>query len=71
VFDLGLWTASFNLGAFTGPTSAGFMVELWSFRTTTIFYCCIYVFMIIVDTAQLLHGHCTSSKRKGQYEEIS
>ncbi len=28
----GLWTASFHLGNFVGPTASGFMVEAWGFR---------------------------------------
>ncbi len=33
----GLWTASFHLGNFVGPTASGFMVEAWGFRYRCIF----------------------------------
>ena len=28
----GLWTSSFQLGNFVGPTVSGFMVDAWGFR---------------------------------------
>ena len=32
----GLWTSSFALGAFIGPTVAGILVDYFDFRTSTV-----------------------------------
>ena len=33
----GLWTATFALGAFVGPTVAGLLVDYFQFRNSTLF----------------------------------
>ncbi len=48
----GLWTASFHLGNFAGPTLAGFLVDNWHFRGASFVYCCSYVLMAAID------GYC-------------
>jgi MFS family permease len=50
-----MWTASFNLGAFLGPTSAGFIVEAWNFRGATVIYFTIYLSVAALDLVQLIY----------------
>ncbi len=61
----GIWTASFNLGAFSGPTSAGFLVESIGFRGTCFVYVWIYVVVFAVDAAQIIHAKCADRAKKG------
>ena len=40
-----MWTTSFYLGNFIGPTVGGVLVQELGFRTTTTVFCCVYVIM--------------------------
>ena len=49
----GMWTTSFYLGNFVGPTTAGFLVESLGFRVTTMAFFAIYLAMAVVDAVDL------------------
>ena len=48
-----MWTASLYLGCFAGPTLAGFMVERFNFRTTTILFWASYVVVLVADCLEV------------------
>jgi len=50
----GLWSASFYLGFFLGPTVAGISVDNFGFRTTTVVFLSIYCLSLIVDVFDLI-----------------
>ena len=49
----GMWTASFFLGNFAGPTVAGFLVERFGFRFTTFIFFLFNVAIFAVDLIDL------------------
>jgi len=49
----GMWTSSLYLGCFAGPTLAGFMVERFNFRTTTILFWACYVVILVADCLEV------------------
>ena len=59
MFDLvtlkGMWSSTFYFGNFVGPTVAGFIVENFGFRTTTLVFFCLYAFIIVLDSCQLAY----------------
>ena len=52
----GMWSSSFYLGNFLGPTIGGFIVEAYGFAWTTIVYFCLYCFMILINSCDLVYG---------------
>eukprot|EP00095_Tigriopus_kingsejongensis_P008420 maker-scaffold1403_size43014-snap-gene-0.10 protein:Tk08420 transcript:maker-scaffold1403_size43014-snap-gene-0.10-mRNA-1 annotation:"chromaffin granule amine transporter" len=54
----GIWMSAFALGNFIGPTIAGFIVELKGFEFTTLLFLCIYAFMVILDSLEVLYLCC-------------
>jgi MFS family permease len=53
---LGMWSTSFYLGNFLGPTIAGFLVEAWGFRQATVLFFSLFLVMIFVDIIELLYN---------------
>ena len=50
-----MWSSSFYLGNFIGPTVAGFLVEAYGFQWATVFFFGAYVFISIVDICELTY----------------
>ena len=50
-----MWTSSFYLGQFIGPTVSGFLVEAYGFEWATVFFFGTYVFISIVDICELAY----------------
>ena len=48
-----MWTASFFLGSFAGPTLSGFLVEHFGFRWSTFFFFLLNVVIFTVDLIEL------------------
>merc|ERR1719273_2667787 len=68
----GVWLSAFSLGNFVGPTIAGILVQTESFRTTTLIFFCLYIAMVIIDTAEAIFK-CRRSDmydRRIQYESL-
>jgi hypothetical protein len=63
-----MWTASFFLGNFTGPTFGGFWVEHFGFRSLTLFYCAVNTFALIIDMIELIFSLNSNSEVK--YAEL-
>lgn len=74
-----LYTSSFALGAFVGPSLGGLMFEVIGFRWATVFMLCLHTFLLILlvcyiymrkkvdisGSSQLLNGTTTSEYRHG------
>ncbi len=54
IFIEGMWVASYHLGNFVGPTTAGFVVEAVGFRSTTLYFFVPFVVMAVVDLIVLV-----------------
>ena len=50
-----MWTASFYLGNFIGPTVSGFLVDAYGFAWTSGVFFGIYGLILIIDTCDLLY----------------
>ena len=69
VFVPGMWSASFYIGNFIGPTVAGFLVDAYGFQWTTIVFFGLYGFILIVDICELSYN-IIKSRTHVQYENI-
>ena len=63
----GMWSTSFYLGNFLGPTIAGFLVDAYGFRTASIFFFCFFVVIVCIDILEL--GYNVKMKRFKESEE--
>ena len=48
-----MWSASFYIGNFIGPTAAGFLVDAYGFERTTVVFFSLYIFILLVDIFEL------------------
>ena len=66
-----MWSSSFYLGNFLGPTIAGFTVEAWGFRMASVVPWSLLLLALLVDAAELgynvKHG---ITKRSQEYTEL-
>ena len=51
-----MWSASFYIGNFIGPTAAGFLVDAYGFEWTTVVFFSLYVFILLVDIFELSYN---------------
>ena len=65
----GLWAASFNLGNFVGPTASGFLVEALGFRSSTMIFFVLYIFMGMADAIELTCN--MKNNKKEEYERLT
>jgi hypothetical protein len=49
---LGMWSSSFYLGSFAGPTFSGILVDYLTYKWTTFIYFVIYCTMLAADVAE-------------------
>ena len=56
MFLIGMWSSSFYLGNFLGPTVGGLLVDAFGFAWTTIVFSFLYCFMIIVNLCELSYA---------------
>jgi hypothetical protein len=63
-----MWSSSFFLGNFVGPTLSGILVESYGFRTTTLVFFSIYCLNTLVDVAELIYQVKINSKN--DYERL-
>lgn len=71
VFCLGMWSSSFYLGSFAGPTYSGILVDNFGFQWTTMLYFCIFCIMIAVDGFELAFiKKVTQNETKPGYQKI-
>ena len=48
-----MWSASFYIGNFIGPTVSGFLVDAYGFEWTTIVFFSLYAFILVTDIFEL------------------
>ena len=65
-----MWSASFNLGNFVGPTASGFFVESLGFRTSTMIFFALYIVMGIADTLEMIHT-LRNHNKKTEYQSMT
>ena len=66
---LGMWSASFYIGNFIGPTVAGFLVDAYGFKWTTMVFFGLYGFILLVDIFELTYN-VKKSKDTVSYEKM-
>ena len=67
-----MWSTSFYLGNFLGPTLAGISVDSFGFRATTVGFFALLCAILVVDICELLFSVRRSNKLKQVgYEELS
>ena len=68
---LGMWSCTFYLGNFLGPTLAGLAVEKYGFRATTIGFFALDSGIILVDLVELYFSFKRSKELKVKgYEQL-
>ena len=66
-----MWSCTFYLGNFLGPTLSGLSVEKYGFRATTIGFFALDCGIIIVDLIELFFSFKRSKKFKEKgYEQL-
>ena len=64
-----MWSFSFFLGNFLGPTLSGIFVEKYGFRSTTLFFFGVYCLNIIIDSLELAYNILVNKKKlKSDYQ---
>ena len=59
---LGLWSATFYLGTFVGPTLAGVLVDNFGFKLTTMIYSTLFVGTLGLNLVEIIY-HKISKRR--------
>ena len=65
-----MWSASFYIGNFIGPTVSGFLVDAYGFEWTTIVFFGLYTFILIVDISELTFNLCRAKRNMYKGYEI-
>ena len=68
-YELGMWSASFYIGNFIGPTAAGFLVDAYGFEWTTVVFLSFNCFILLVDIFELAFN-VKKSKKPSSYEKL-
>ena len=58
-----MWSSSFYLGNFLGPTVGGCIVEACGFAWTTVVFFSLYCLMILINSCELVYS-ISSNKSK-------
>jgi hypothetical protein len=66
-----MWSFSFFLGNFLGPTLSGIFVEKYGFQSATVFFFAMYCLNIIIDSLELTFNIQVNKKiMKSDYEAL-
>lgn len=66
----GMWSTSFYFGNFVGPTAAGFMVDEYGFRNTTMLFFAFYALFFLIDLVSLC-WQMTRVEKKGKQNDTN
>ena len=67
----GMWSTTFYLGSFLGPTIAGFLVDAKGFRFSTIPSFVLCILILVVDIVELAYNiKMKRSAKNLDYEEL-
>ncbi len=59
------------MGGFLGPTIAGFLVDAYGFRSTTILYWALYLVAIVIDACDLGYNVKMGNNKKSlEYQKL-
>ena len=58
----GIWTSSFALGNFLGPSVGGFLFDLIDFRHTTLVFQCVALALLVLDLYKISRMRRRSKK---------
>jgi MFS family permease len=50
-----MWSSSFYLGLFLGPTVSGFLVDAYGFEWTAVIFSALYCIAIVINTCELAY----------------
>ena len=59
----GLWSSSFYLGAFLGPSIAGFLVSSYGFEWTAVIFSAMYCVAITLNLCELVHTYFVQKEK--------
>ena len=59
----GLWTSGLALGAFSGPTISGYLLDAYGFRKASLFVVCYNSLLLVAHAVFLIH-ECIYNKKK-------
>ena len=66
-----MWSSSFFLGNFVGPTASGILVDNYGFRFTTVIFFAVYCVNIVVDAFELFYTVRIRRKEEAsEYERL-
>ena len=65
-----MWSASFYLGNFVGPTVSGIFIDVWGFKYTTLILFVVYLFCLFIDFFELLYNMKKSNSYSTQNNQI-
>ena len=66
-----MWTSSLYLVCFAGPTIAGYLVEWYDFRITTILFWASYLVLFVVDFIECGYFFKTGAHRQNTgYQQL-
>ena len=67
----GMWSSSFFLGNFLGPTLSGIFVDNYGFRATTLGFFGIFIINIVVGCLELSYNvYINKNNSKVEYEVL-
>lgn len=58
-----MWSSTYFLGNFLGPTVSGFLVDAYDFEWTTVVFCGIYCIAAIMDLCELTYSFLAHKKK--------
>jgi predicted MFS family arabinose efflux permease len=64
-----MWSASFFLGNFVGPTASGIAVEAYGFQSVTLVFFALYMCAMCMDLGELFYT-VQRNKKKAEYKEL-
>jgi len=64
----GMWSATFYLGTFVGPTMAGFLVDNHGFRFTSVLFCFFFMGSLVMNIIEIAFNRL--KRRRNGYQRI-
>ena len=59
----GLWSSSFYLGSFLGPSVAGFLVDAYGFEWTGVIFSILYGIAICINACEIGYTFCIQKEK--------
>ena len=65
-----MWSSTFYLGNFLGPTVSGFLVEAYDFEWTAVVFCGCYSIAAVINVCEIIYTFLEQKRRHQNYTEI-